>query len=223
MAWADGTLWVGQHRARKIHQLDPETGAILRTLESNRFVTGVTWVDGELWHATWEGDESALRRIDPESGEVLTQLDMPAGVGVSGLESDAASRCSAAAAPAPNCAWSEGRTEDRRPRSQAARRGTDLTDVSPPRNSPVLGRRCARAQREARGRPAVAIQRGGELEEMRFCPGLVARARRLRRRRSVCADGADAGGDRRSLAAIERRGKGDDFRSRAARAGRPAA
>jgi glutamine cyclotransferase len=88
MAWADGTLWVGQHRARKIHQLDPETGAILRTLESNRFVTGVTWVDGELWHATWEGDESALRRIDPASGEVLEQLDMPPGVGVSGLESD---------------------------------------------------------------------------------------------------------------------------------------
>src|SRR5262245_49972532 len=37
LAWAEGTLWVGQHRARKIHQLDPETGAILRTLESNRF------------------------------------------------------------------------------------------------------------------------------------------------------------------------------------------
>ena len=88
MAWADGTLWVGQHRARKIHQVDPETGAILRTLESNRFVTGVTWVDGELWHATWEGDESEIRRIDPESGEVLAQLDMPLGVNVSGLESD---------------------------------------------------------------------------------------------------------------------------------------
>jgi len=88
MAWADGTLWVGQHRARKIHQVDPETGAILRTLESNRFVTGVTWVDGELWHATWEGDDSDIRRIDPDSGEVLAQLDMPPGVGVSGLESD---------------------------------------------------------------------------------------------------------------------------------------
>ena len=33
MAWAEGTLWVGQHRNRKIHQVDPETGAILRTLE----------------------------------------------------------------------------------------------------------------------------------------------------------------------------------------------
>jgi transposase len=55
----------GQYRDRKIHQIDPETGAILRTIESNRFVTGVTWVDGELWHGTWEGDESELRRIDP--------------------------------------------------------------------------------------------------------------------------------------------------------------
>ena len=58
LAWAEGTLWVGQYRERKIHQIDPETGAILRTIESNRFVTGVTWVDGELWHGTWENDQS---------------------------------------------------------------------------------------------------------------------------------------------------------------------
>jgi glutamine cyclotransferase len=88
MAWAEGTLWVGVYRERKIHQIDPETGAILRTIESNRFVTGVTWLDGELWHATWEGDESNLRHIDPDTGEVLKELEMPAGVGISGLESD---------------------------------------------------------------------------------------------------------------------------------------
>jgi len=88
LAWAEGSLWVGQNRGRKIHQIDPETGAILRTIESNRFVTGVTWVDGELWHGTSEGGESDLRRIDPETGEVLERIDMPAGVGVSGLESD---------------------------------------------------------------------------------------------------------------------------------------
>src|SRR5690606_40668513 len=58
LTWAEGTLWVGQYRDRKIHQIDPATGAILRTIESNRFVTGVTWVDTELWHGTWEGDES---------------------------------------------------------------------------------------------------------------------------------------------------------------------
>lgn len=92
LTWAEGTLWVGQYRDRKIHQVDPQTGAILRTIESNRFVTGVTWVDGELWHATWEGDESELRRIDPESGEVLEELGMPAGVGVSGLECDGGER-----------------------------------------------------------------------------------------------------------------------------------
>ena len=88
LAWAEGTLWVGDYRGRKIHQIDPDTGAVLRSIESNRFVTGVTWVEGELWHATWEGDESELRRIDPQSGKVLEQLDMPTGVGVSGLESD---------------------------------------------------------------------------------------------------------------------------------------
>ncbi len=88
LAWAEGTLWVGQYRNRKIHQVDPETGAILRTIESNRFVTGVTWVDGELWHGTWERDESNLRRVDPRTGEVLERLEMPPGVGVSGLESD---------------------------------------------------------------------------------------------------------------------------------------
>jgi glutamine cyclotransferase len=92
LTWAEGTLWVGQYRDRKIHQIDPDTGAILRTIESNRFVTGVTWVDGDLWHAILEGDESELRRVDSETGEVLEKLDMPAGVFVSGLESDGADR-----------------------------------------------------------------------------------------------------------------------------------
>jgi glutamine cyclotransferase len=90
LAWAEGSLWVGQYRDRKIHQVDPATGAIVRTIESNRFVTGVTWVDGDMWHGTWEGDESDIRRIDPGSGAVLERLEMPHGVGVSGLESDGA-------------------------------------------------------------------------------------------------------------------------------------
>ena len=92
LAWAEGTLWVGQHRGRKIHQVDPKTGAILRTIESDRVVTGVTWVDGELWHGTWEGDESHLRRVDPQTGEVMEIIEMPPGTGVSGLESDGADK-----------------------------------------------------------------------------------------------------------------------------------
>ncbi|HEY7056657.1 MAG TPA: PQQ-binding-like beta-propeller repeat protein [Vicinamibacterales bacterium] len=92
LAWAEGTLWVGQYRDRKIHQIDPDTGAILRTIESNRFVTGVTWVEGELWHGTMEGDESEVRRVDPRNGEVLACLVMPPGMKVSGLESDGGDR-----------------------------------------------------------------------------------------------------------------------------------
>jgi glutamine cyclotransferase len=90
LAWAEGSLWVGQYRDRRIHRIDPATGVILRTIESTRFVTGVTWVDGELWHGTWDGDESDIRRIDPDSGAVLERLEMPPGAGVSGMESDGA-------------------------------------------------------------------------------------------------------------------------------------
>jgi streptogramin lyase len=92
LAWAEGSLWVGHYRERKIHQIDPETGKVLRTIASDRFVTGVTWVDGDLWHATWEADESELRRIDPNTGEALERLEMPPGIGISGLESDGSDR-----------------------------------------------------------------------------------------------------------------------------------
>jgi glutamine cyclotransferase len=90
LTWAEGTLWVGEYRARKIHQIDAKTGAILRTIESDRFVTGVSWVHGELWHATMEGERSELRQVDPETGKVLERFEMPAGVTVSGMEGDGA-------------------------------------------------------------------------------------------------------------------------------------
>jgi glutamine cyclotransferase len=116
LAWAEGLLWVGQYRERKIHQVDPETGAVLRTIESNRFVTGVTWVDGELWHATWEDDASELRRVDPGTGEVLERLEMPVGTTVSGLESDGGDRFYCGGG-------SSGKVRAvRRPRRQAAAR-----------------------------------------------------------------------------------------------------
>ncbi|MFN4281437.1 MAG: PQQ-binding-like beta-propeller repeat protein [Alphaproteobacteria bacterium] len=92
MAWAEGTLWVGEHRARKIHQIDPATGRVLRSIASDRFVTGVTFVEGELWHGTWENDASELRRIDAATGEVLESLELPGGVNVSGLEADGKDR-----------------------------------------------------------------------------------------------------------------------------------
>jgi len=121
LAWAEGSLWVGRYRDRKIYQIDPQTGAILRTIESARFVTGVTWVDGELWHGTWEGDESDLRRVDPRTGEVLETLELPPGVMVSGLESDGGDRFFCGGG-------SSGKVRSvRRPRRRAAASGAATT------------------------------------------------------------------------------------------------
>jgi glutamine cyclotransferase len=92
LAWAEGSLWAAQYRDRRIRQIDPATGGILRTIASDRFVTGVTWVDGELWHGTLEDDKSELREVDPQTGTVLQALEMPAGMAVSGLESDGRER-----------------------------------------------------------------------------------------------------------------------------------
>ena len=90
LTWAEGTLWVGEYRARKIHQIDAETGALLRTIESDRFVTGVSWDQGELWYGAMEPGQAELRRVDPETGEVRDRLQLPAGIFVSGVETDGA-------------------------------------------------------------------------------------------------------------------------------------
>lgn len=93
MAWGEGSLWVAVYEQKKIYQIEPDTGTVIRAIASNRHVTGVTWVDGELWHGTWEdNDDSDVRRIDPQTGEALESLALPAGVGVSGLESDGGER-----------------------------------------------------------------------------------------------------------------------------------
>ena len=88
LTWAEGSLWVGQYRDRRILQIDPTDGRVLRTIQSERFVTGVTWVNDELWHGTWENDESDLRQVDPVDSTVLARVQMPDGVVVSGLEYD---------------------------------------------------------------------------------------------------------------------------------------
>jgi outer membrane protein assembly factor BamB len=92
LTWAEGALWVALHQGRRILKIDPETGRVLRTVQSDRLVTGVTFADGDLWHGTVEGEQGELRRVDPNSGEVLEVLAMPGGAYVSGLEYDGESR-----------------------------------------------------------------------------------------------------------------------------------
>ena len=92
LTWAEGALWVGQYKGRCILKIDPETGRVLRTVRSDRLVTGVTFAEGELWHGVMEPGRAEIRRIDPSSGEVFESLALPDGQVVSGLEYDGEGR-----------------------------------------------------------------------------------------------------------------------------------
>lgn len=87
LAWAEGSLWIGQHEKGLIRRIDPETGEVQATLKSDRFVTGICWTENELWHGVTDAQGSELRRIDHENGEVLERLVAPGGVIITGLES----------------------------------------------------------------------------------------------------------------------------------------
>jgi outer membrane protein assembly factor BamB len=88
MAWADGYLWVGEYRASKIHQIDAKTGEVVKTLSSDRFVTGVSCVDGALWHgALQDGEPAELRRLGAD-GTVEETPVIPEAMHVSGIESN---------------------------------------------------------------------------------------------------------------------------------------
>jgi hypothetical protein len=88
MAWADGYLWVGQFRASKIHKIDAKTGAIVKTLSSDRFVTGVSVVDGKLWHGVSDDGPSEIRRLaDDGSVEEAIVFQDPT-MHLAGIEGD---------------------------------------------------------------------------------------------------------------------------------------
>jgi outer membrane protein assembly factor BamB len=88
MAFADGYLWVGEFKNAKIHQIDAKTGELKRTLSSDRFVTGVSCVDGDLWHGVSDdGEPSELRRLAPD-GTILEAITFEKGVHLAGIESD---------------------------------------------------------------------------------------------------------------------------------------
>jgi outer membrane protein assembly factor BamB len=85
MAWADGYLYIGQFRESRIHKVDAKTGEVVKTLTSDRYVTGVSCVDGALWHgAAFDGKPSELRRLGPD-GAVEESLRVPVE-GISGIE-----------------------------------------------------------------------------------------------------------------------------------------
>jgi outer membrane protein assembly factor BamB len=84
MAWGDGYLWIGQYRAAKIHKVDATTGELLMTLSSDRFVTGVSCVDGALWHAVSGDGDCEIRRLSAD-GTVEEAWVVPVA-SISGME-----------------------------------------------------------------------------------------------------------------------------------------
>lgn len=77
MAYADGYLFIGQFREARIHKVDAKTGEVVKTLTSDRFVTGVSCVDGALWHgASDDGKPCELRRLAAD-GTVEETLEVP--------------------------------------------------------------------------------------------------------------------------------------------------
>jgi hypothetical protein len=85
LAYADGHLWVGQYRDSKIVKIDAKTGEIVKTLTSDRFVTGVSCVAGELWHAVIGGDQKAELRHLRADGSVEEAIAVPVDA-ISGME-----------------------------------------------------------------------------------------------------------------------------------------
>jgi hypothetical protein len=85
----DGT-YLYQIAEARIDKIDPATGQVAASIPApgGGSDSGLAWA--ELWHGTWEGDESDIRRINPDTGAVLERLEMPSGTMVSGLESDGA-------------------------------------------------------------------------------------------------------------------------------------
>jgi outer membrane protein assembly factor BamB len=85
MTWADGYLFIGQFRESRIHKVDAKTGEVVKTLTSDRYVTGVSCVDGAVWHAaSFDGKPSELRRVAAD-GTVVESLRVPVDA-ISGME-----------------------------------------------------------------------------------------------------------------------------------------
>jgi glutamine cyclotransferase len=96
MAYAEGFLWIGQYRGKAVLKVDPKTGKVLKKIACDRLVTGVSFVDHELWHGSVSGDAERpagmLHRLDPESLVEYERYPLPEAMWVSGLEIDPSKR-----------------------------------------------------------------------------------------------------------------------------------
>ncbi len=88
MAWANGSLWIGEYRGGRIHRVDPATGEVQSVVQTQRYVTGIAWVGPHLWHGSAGAGRADVDHLDEASGQALRRLQLPEGLAVAGVAVD---------------------------------------------------------------------------------------------------------------------------------------
>ena len=73
LKWVDGKIWMAMPPAEVIQLIEPETGAVIRSIPGPGIRThGIAWDNGYLWVA--ETIDRAIYKLDPKDGRPLAKI-----------------------------------------------------------------------------------------------------------------------------------------------------
>jgi streptogramin lyase len=75
LKWVDGKIWMAMPPAEKIYLIEPETGAVVRSIPGPGVRThGLAWDNGYLWCA--ETIDCAIYKLDPKDGKPVAKIQL---------------------------------------------------------------------------------------------------------------------------------------------------
>jgi hypothetical protein len=75
LKWVDGKIWMAMPPAEKIHLVNPESGAVIRSIPGPGIRThGLAWDGAYLWCA--ESIDCAIYKLDPSDGRPLAKIQL---------------------------------------------------------------------------------------------------------------------------------------------------
>lgn len=75
LKWVDGRIWMAMPPAGKIYLIEPETGAVVRSIPGPGIRThGLAWDNGYLWCA--ETQDRAIYKLDPKDGTPVAKIQL---------------------------------------------------------------------------------------------------------------------------------------------------
>jgi glutamine cyclotransferase len=75
LKWVDGKYWMAVPASRKIFLMEPETGAVVRSIPAPGVRThGLAWDDGFLWCV--ESDGRVIYKLDPKDGRTIGKIQL---------------------------------------------------------------------------------------------------------------------------------------------------